>query len=153
MNIPPEKLEHFKQALKSENLRLTTQRQAILANILGSDGHREIDDIYLSLKSTGIPVSRATIYRTLDILEQAEFVRKMDIGDGRFRYENNLSDDRTARPRAHHDHLICEQCGKIVEFVDDGIERRQEEISAEYGFKLLRHSHQLYGLCSDCRED
>ena len=151
MDIPPLKLAHFKQALKNENLRLTVQRRAILADVLGSDKHREIDEIYLSLKKAGIPVSRATIYRTLDILEQVGFVLKMDIGDGRFRYENNLTIDRGEGHRAHHDHMICERCGKIIEFIDLEIERRQDKIAAKHGFKLLRHSHQLYGICSECR--
>ena len=152
MSITADQLDHFRKALKGEALRLTTQRRAILEDILESTEHREIDDIYFSLKSRGIPVSRATIYRTLDVLEQVDFVLKMDIGDGRYRYENNLASSRTGAPRAHHDHMICEGCGKIIEFVDHQIERRQEKIAAEHNFKLLRHSHQLYGLCSDCAE-
>lgn len=152
MNIPTEQLEQFVQALKGENLRLTTQRRAILENVLGSDEHRDIDDIYLSLKSGGSPVSRATIYRTLDILEQDGFVHKMDIGDGRFRYGNMRTGGPAGSPPVHHDHIICEGCGKIIEFVDLRIERLQEQIATSHGFELLRHTHQLHGLCSDCRE-
>ena len=153
VDIPPTKLAHFKQALKDENMRLTIQRRAILADVLGSDQHREIDEIYLSLKDAGIPISRATIYRTLDILVQVDFVHKMDIGDGRFRYENNLTRNRGEGHRAHHDHMICESCGKIIEFIDHEIERRQEKIAAKHGFTLLRHSHQLFGICIDCRDE
>ena len=100
-------------------MRLTIQRRAILADVLGSDQHREIDEIYLSLKDAGIPISRATIYRTLDILVQVDFVHKMDIGDGRFRYENNLTGDRGARA------LIDVHPANVVEVSvsDDGIFR------------------------------
>lgn len=144
MEVAPEHINRFKQALKQESLRLTSQRLAVLEDILGSEKHRECEDIFLSLRNKGIPVSRATIYRTLDILEKVGFVRKMDIGDGRFRYENKLA-------QSHHDHIICLECGRIVEFADNEIERRQQRISLERGFELLRHSHQLFGICEDCQ--
>lgn len=138
-------LRQFKDALKQDSLRMTSQRLAILDDVLGSEEHRECDDIYLSLRQKKVPVSRATIYRTLDILEKAGFVRKMDIGDGRFRYENKLA-------QTHHDHMICLKCGKIIEFVDREIERRQDQIASDNGFHLVKHSHQLYGLCGACQD-
>ena len=144
MIVAPEHINRFKRALKQESLRLTSQRLAVLGDILGSEKHRECDDIFLSLRNKGIPVSRATIYRTLDILEKVGFVRKMDIGEGRFRYENRLA-------QSHHDHLICQECGRIIEFVDRGIERQQERLSREYDFRLIRHIHQLFGICRACR--
>jgi Fur family ferric uptake transcriptional regulator len=145
MQIAHKHLEKFKAALREEALRLTPQRRAILEDMLASNEHRECDDIYFSLKEKGMSVSRATIYRTLELLEQVGFVRKLQIGDGRARYENRLS-------AAHHDHLICLQCEKIVEFSDRQIEARQQAISEEYGFQLVRHSHHLFGLCHDCRD-
>jgi len=144
MDVAVQHIDRFKQTLKQESLRLTTQRLAILEDILASEEHRECDDIFLSLREKGIPVSRATIYRTLDILEKAGFVCKMDIGDGRFRYESKQT-------QSHHDHIICLECGKIVEFVDHEIERRQKHISREHGFKLVQHRHQLFGICEDCQ--
>ena len=144
MIVAPEHINRFKQALRTGSLRLTSQRLAVLEDILVSEEHRECDDIFISLRERGIPVSRATIYRTLDILEKVGFVRKMDIGDGRFRYENKLA-------RSHHDHLICLECGRIIEFVDRGIERQQERLSKEYDFQLIRHVHLLFGICRACR--
>ena len=138
-------IEHFKDTLQREGLRLTSQRIAILEDILASEEHRECDDILFSLRSNQISVSRATVYRTLEILEKGGFVRKMNIGDGRFRYENKL-------PKPHHDHMICLECGRIIEFVDDEIERRQDLMCAERGFKLIRHIHQLFGICRNCQE-
>ena len=144
MEIIAEHIDRFKEALKDEDLRLTSQRLAILEDILGSDEHRECDDIFLSLKRKQLSVSRATIYRTLDILEIVGFVRKMNIGDGRFRYENKL-------PKPHHDHMICLECGKILEFVDYEIEARQVHLAKQHNFKLVRHIHQLFGICEDCQ--
>ncbi len=144
MEVTTEHLNRFKLALRAESLRLTSQRLAVMEDILASEGHRECDDIFLSLRERGIPVSRATIYRTLDVLEQVGFVRKMDIGDGRFRYENKLA-------QSHHDHLICLECGRIIEFVDRGIDRRQENLSREHDFQLIRHIHLLFGICRECQ--
>ena len=144
MEVPTEHLNRFKLALRAESLRMTSQRLAVLEDILASEGHRECDDIFLSLREKGIPVSRATIYRTLDILEQVGFVRKLDIGDGRFRYENKLA-------QSHHDHFICLECGRIIEFVDRGIERLQENLSREHDFQLVRHIHLLFGICQECQ--
>lgn len=146
MEVTAQHIDRFKEALKDEDLRLTSQRLAILEDILGSDKHRECDDIFLSLKRKRMSVSRATIYRTLDILENVGFVRKMDIGDGRFRYENKL-----AQP--HHDHMICLECGKILEFVDYEIEALQVHLSKQHHFKLIRHIHQLFGICEDCQPE
>ena len=143
MEVSALHIEKFKAALKSESLRLTSQRLAILEDILGSDEHRECDHIFASLQSKSVPVSRATIYRTLEILENIGFVRKMDVGDGRLRYENKLA-------QGHHDHMICVRCGKIIEFMDKSIEKRQDALCKAHGFQLIRHIHQLFGLCSDC---
>ena len=144
MDIRTINIERFKDTLQREGLRLTRQRMAILEDILASEEHRECDDILFSLRRKDISVSRATVYRTVDILEKVGFVRKMDIGDGRFRYENKLS-------QSHHDHLICLKCGRIIEFVDLEIESRQVQLSKNRGFKLLSHSHQLYGICARCQ--
>ena len=73
------------------------------------------------------------------------FVRKMDVGDGRFRYENKLA-------QGHHDHMICVDCGRIIEFVDEKIEQRQLILCREHNFHLIRHIHQLFGLCEDCHK-
>ncbi len=145
MDIKNINIERFKDSLQRAGLRLTRQRIAILKDILASEEHRECDDILLSLRRKQISVSRATIYRTLDILEKVGFVRKMDVGDGRYRYENKLS-------QSHHDHMICLECGRIIEFVDLEIEGRQVQLSKDQGFKLLSHSHQLFGICAECQK-
>ena len=133
----------LKKALKKEGLRYTHQRQAIWDELSASDEHRDAEEIYLALYNSGLKVSRATVYRTIDVLVKNNLVRKLDLGDGRARYENKMD-------TAHHDHLICVQCGKIEEFMDNVIENRQEVIVENLGYRLIRHIHQLFVICDEC---
>jgi|TARA_Y100001949_G_scaffold5450_1_gene4128 Fe2+ or Zn2+ uptake regulation protein len=133
----------LKKALKKEGLRYTHQRQAIWDELSASDEHRDAEEIYLALYNSGLKVSRATVYRTIDVLVKNNLVRKLDLGDGRARYENKMD-------TAHHDHLICVQCGKIEEFMDNVIENRQEVIVENFGYRLIRHIHQLFVICDEC---
>ena len=137
-------MDNFKTVLRKEGLKITPQRIAVLKEIIKDKGHRESEAIYLAIKSSKIHVSRATVYRTLDILVQNQFVRKLNLGDGRARYESKINS-------LHHDHLICDKCGKIIEFVNSEIERLQEDIANKFQFSLKRHVHQLYGICEKCR--
>ena len=109
-----------------------------------TDEHRDAEEIYLSLRNEGMSVSHATVYRTIDVLVKNNLVRKLELGDGRARYEHKMDLE-------HHDHLICVQCGKIEEFMDETIEEIQEKIVNELGFKLIRHIHQLFVICNNCR--
>ena len=133
----------LKKALKKEGLRYTHQRQAIWDELSASDEHRDAEEIYLALYNSGLKVSRATVYRTIDVLVKNNLVRKLDLGDGRARYEHKMD-------TAHHDHLICVQCGKIEEFMDNVIENRQEVIVENFGYRLIRHIHQLFVICDEC---
>ena len=137
-------LNRFKEVLKKEGLKYTPQRTAVLEEIIKDKGHRESEEIYLALKKKGQHVSRATVYRTMDILVKNGFARKMNLGDGRARYESKVNSP-------HHDHLICMDCGLIVEFMDQKIEDLQDEIAIQYEFQLKRHIHQLFGLCKKCQ--
>ena len=137
-------LNRFKEALKKEGLKYTPQRTAVLEEIIKDKGHRESEEIYLALKKRGQHVSRATVYRTMDILVNSGFARKMNLGDGRARYESKVNSP-------HHDHLVCMDCGLIVEFMDQKIEDLQDEIAIQYEFQLKRHIHQLFGLCKKCQ--
>ena len=136
--------QKLKSILHKENLRFTNKRLEIWEEISDSTEHRDAEDIYNSLRKRKVNVSRATVYRTIDILVKNNLVRKLDLGDGRSRYENKMG-------IAHHDHIVCIQCGRIDEFMDENIERLQDEIAKEYQFKIVRHIHQLFGLCRDCR--
>ena len=139
-----ELLSKFRDVLRQEGLKYTPQRVAIFEEVVKDRGHRECEDIYMALRQNGSHVSRATIYRTMEILVNNEFVRKMVIGDGRARYESKVGSP-------HHDHLVCTSCGKIVEFVDQNIEDLQNKIAKQHHFKLQQHTHQLFGICRKCR--
>ena len=129
--------QKFIDALKSENIKLTPQREAVFTNIMDSDGHRECDDIYNSLLKSGITVSKATIYRTLDILVEYNLARKLVIGDGKAKYEKKIG-------KPHHDHMICIETGDIIEFDNDQIEKLQEQEAEKRGYEIIKHVHQLF---------
>jgi Fur family ferric uptake transcriptional regulator len=142
--IESELLDKFKDALKVEGLKTTPQRIAVLEEILNNNEHRESEDIYMAIKGKKINVSRATVYRTLDILVKSGFARKMNLGEGSAKYESKIDSP-------HHDHLICSQCNDIIEFVNNDIERIQDEIAKKFQFKLQKHIHQLFGICKKCQ--
>ena len=125
------------QILKSEGLRYTEQRKAIWEEIRNSNEHRDAEDIYLKLKSNGVRVSRATVYRTIDVLVKNRLVRKMDVGEGRSLFEPRLDDK-------HHDHMICIDTGNIIEFYNEELENLQDKIAEENGYEVVRHVHQLF---------
>jgi len=130
-----DQLEIFKNILKTEGLKLTPQRSLIFNECLKDKGHRECDQIYTALGRHGI--SKATVYRTIDLLVKYNILRKMDIGDGRFRYEPKLD-------KKHHDHMICIESGDIIEFCSDRIEKIQDDIAKQYGYEIVKHVHQLF---------
>ena len=127
----------FKDALKKEGLKFTNQRYAIFKFLLNNNGHYECDEIIQQLKRNKVKISRATAYRTLDILVKYQFSRKMILDDGIARYENKLDSK-------HHDHMICIDTGKIVEFECPEIEELQDKIAEKHGYKVIKHVHQLF---------
>ena len=131
-------IDTLKNILKSEGLRYTKQRQKVWDEIRISAEHRDAEEIYLAInKKKDLKVSRATVYRTIDVLVKNNLVRKMELGDGRALYEHKI-DER------HHDHIICVETGKIIEFYDEDLESLQENIVKKHGYELVRHVHQLF---------
>ena len=130
-------LEILKSVLIKEKLRLTDQRIAIWNQIQNSKKHMDVEEIFSLLKTKKKIVSRATIYRTLDVLVRNRLIRKMDVGDGYSLYEPRLDND-------HHDHMICEDTGDIIEFFSEELELLQEKIAREHGYTVIRHTHQLF---------
>ena len=130
-------LKDFKTILAKEDCKVTQPRIDILSFIMDMDSHMSCDQIFDNLKDSGKDVSKATLYRTLDILVRHEFARKMDIGDGVIRYEKKIG-------IPHHDHMICIETGDIVEFYDGDIERIQDNIAHRHGYEVVKHVHQLF---------
>ena len=131
------KISVLNKVLQSEGLRYTHQRQAIWDEIKNSENHRDAEEIYIQIKSNGVKVSRATVYRTIDILVKNNLIRKMDVGEGRSLYEMR-------RENEHHDHMICLDTGDIIEFFNSELEELQDKIAENYGYRVIRHVHQLF---------
>ena len=128
----------FKDALKKEGLKFTNQRYVIFKFLIDNDGHYDCDTIIDLLKTKKKDnISRATTYRTLDMLVEYNFAKKIILDDGIARYENNIEDK-------HHDHMICIETGNIIEFECDEIEHLQEEIAKKNGYEIVKHIHQLF---------
>jgi Fur family ferric uptake transcriptional regulator len=136
----------LKKVFRDNRLKATPQRLDVLKLLLTSDEHLDAEEIYQRLMRRKKNVSRATIYRTLEVLVENEFVRKLDFGDGRMRYEHNQN------PEKHHDHMVCQVCGKVIEFFNPQIEDLQELVAEQHQFVMLAHTMHIYGLCSDCAD-
>ncbi len=130
--------------LQDRKLKLTPHRQLILDIFLENEGHRSVEDIYRVVREKDPRIGYTTVYRTMKILSECGLAREIDLADGITRYEHLYN-------HQHHDHMICMQCGKSIEFYKSEIEELQDEASAQLGFKVLDHKLQIYGLCSDCR--
>ena len=137
-------MKKLKEIIKHEGLRYTFQREEIWNELRSTNEHRTAEEIFLALQNRDLNISRATVYRTIDVLVNYKMIDKLDIGDGKSRFEYN-------EKFTHHDHLVCNKCGKIIEFHDDDIERLQKLITKQNNFKLLDHSHQIFGICEDCQ--
>lgn len=150
MTSPPPKvdgealLEVFRTFLRDHNFPVTPQRDAIAETIVFADTHPSVGDLERMLRRRGIHVGRATIYRTLDLMVRAGVVQEHDFGEGFKRYEARAA-------QGHHEHLICIDCGKVVEFSSERLERMTSLIAEEYGFRGHHHRLEIYGLCPDCQ--
>jgi Fur family ferric uptake transcriptional regulator len=135
----------FERFLRQRDLKLTPQRERIFDRAFGTHEHFSAETLYGWMREAGAPrVSRATVYRTLALLQEGGFVESLDTGRGELVYEHILG-------HRHHDHMICLRCGRIEEFHDARIERLQQEAAAKKGFVLESHLHRLLGTCKRCQ--
>lgn len=141
MKSEPHKV--FEQLLNSKGLKVTKQRKDILDYLLKAKKHVTPEDIYRDLNRKDASIGRATVFRTLHLLEDAGFADKIQFADGRLAYEHKFS-------RPHHDHMICVECSNVFEFSNSTIEKIQEEISKKFQFKPLWHRHEIFGRCKKC---
>ena len=133
-----------KPHLKEIGLKATYPRIRILQIFESSEvRHLSAEDIHEQLKNDELELGLATIYRVLTQFEQAGLLSRHFFEGGRAVFELNKGD--------HHDHLICTQCGKVVEFYDPQIEKLQNKVAEKYGFALESHAHYLYATCEDCQ--
>ena len=130
--------------LRKSGFRWTTQRSLIVRQALATHDHFTAEQLLERCRKQDPHVSRATVYRTLTVLEDSGFVEGLDTGDGGRKFEHVIG-------HQHHDHMVCIACGAIFEFHDDELERRQEVAAKRIGFRIARHSLRIHGTCRDCQ--
>ena len=140
--------DEYKKKLKEAGYKLTPQRIAIINVIAENKGeHLSTEEIYDIVKQRNPEMGLATVYRTLQLLDQLEVVSSLNLEDGCVRYE--LYADEGAH---NHHHLICSQCGHVLEVEGDLLEALEDKIEVEYDFKILDHKLKFYGICSKCKK-
>ncbi len=138
-------INDLKKIFKDKGLRFTKQREIIINEFLKINSHISAVELYKKVSKTHKNIGFATVYRTLKVLTESGYAEGKSFGDGHARYEPSEN-------TSHHDHLICEKCGKIIEFYDPELERIQEQISQKFDFTIKRHDLQIYGICKNCKK-
>ncbi|MBN1971736.1 MAG: transcriptional repressor [Candidatus Delongbacteria bacterium] len=141
-------LRRLNKFSKDSNMRFSKERELLLEEICHNNemsDHFDADELFAIMKTKGAKVSRATIFRNLSVFVKASILRKVKLGESHSHYEicNNN--------KYKHDHLVCENCGKVVEFFEPSLLKKQKEIADSYGFEMRDHKHEIYGLCKDCQ--
>jgi len=136
--------EVFTEFLKNGKNRITPERFEVMESALDYEGHFGADDLYIVMKNLKSTVSRATVYKTIELLVQCKLLSKRNFGDNLTRYESNLK-------KQVHDHLICMDCGRIVEFINPKLNKIPEQVCDELGFIVSSHSFNIFARCKDAK--
>jgi Fur family ferric uptake transcriptional regulator len=133
-----------KSRLNKEGIRFTKQRDLLMRQILNLNDHFSADLLYVKLRVKGINISRATIYRTLTLFEECGIIKKA-------LKDEDISYYEVSEINEHHDHLICVECGEVIEFYNEEIEKIQKEIYNNFNYLPASHQLILKGICEKCR--
>lgn len=131
-------MNRIEKACQDKGMRMTEQRRVIARVIAGSEDHPDVEELYRRSSAIDPKISIATVYRTVKLFEDAGILERLAFRDGRARYEEV--------PERHHDHLIDVNSGEVIEFRNEDIERLQEFVARELGYKLVDHRLELYGV-------
>lgn len=135
----------FSEHIQNSGLRHTVQRELILEIFLRTEEHLSSEDLYWLVQKEDPSVGHTTVYRTLKLLTEAGLAREVRFGDGKTYYEHHYDHE-------HHDHIICTECGKVVEFFSPEIEALQIAMAEKFGFQPTHHSLRILGFCEDCQK-
>src|SRR5688500_19619758 len=144
MHAVDREITRFQDYLQQQGLKLTAERTALLREIFSTHYHFEADELLFKMKEKAVKISRATVYRTLELLVKSGMVRRVHLGEDHYHYEHVTGN-------SHHDHLICTTCGGVIEFHDEVLEARQREICEQKKFTPTFHNLQILGVCDSCR--
>lgn len=137
------------EKLRAKEYKLTPKREHILRVLLEhKDEHLSAEEVYNLVKERVPDVGLATVYRTLELFSNFDIIHSMDFGDGRKRFEFG-----SASEGHRHHHLICTQCGKIIEVAEDLLEELEDRVSKKYKFEIFDHELKIFGRCEECIKD
>ncbi|MEJ7616665.1 MAG: transcriptional repressor [Pyrinomonadaceae bacterium] len=138
-----EEKQVFHRHIQKAGLKRTAQRDLILDVFLRTERHLSSEDLYRLVQAEDPNVGQTTVYRTLKLLRDAGLAREARFGDGLTRYEHNYN-------HPHHDHMICTECGRNIEFFSAELEELQDAIAAQHNFETTNHSLRMWGVCEEC---
>ena len=139
-----EEQEVFLKHIQKQGLKRTAQRDLILEVFLRIEDHLSSEDLYRLVQKEDPTIGHTTVYRTLKLLTEAGLAREVRFGDGRAHYEHNYK-------HQHHDHMICSECGKVIEFFSAELEAIQDAMAAKHRFEITQHLLRIIGICAECR--
>lgn len=141
-----EEKEILMDHLQRAGLRRTAQRDLILETFLRTEDHLTSEDLYRLVRRSDPNVGHTTVYRTLKLLTEAGLAREVRFGDNKTYYEHHFKHE-------HHDHMICTNCGRVIEFFSAEIEALQEQMADNFGFEPTHHSLRMWGICRECQKE
>ncbi|SHI66744.1 Fur family transcriptional regulator, ferric uptake regulator [Clostridium amylolyticum] len=148
-NLSLEEIKKLKDDLKQRGYKLTPQRRAILDGLVKNEGkHLTVEEIYDDVKLECPEIGLATVYRTVLLLEEMGIIYRLDLEDGCARYELVHENEN----HRHH-HLVCSNCGKVIEVEGDLLDTLEVNIESKYNFKIMDHSVKFFGLCDECQSE
>lgn len=137
-----ERLDDF---IRRKGLRRTVQREQIVAEVFSRDEHFTADELFDRVRKVQGETSRATVYRTLGLLVEADLLRQIDLGDSQVTYDPNFHD------KPSHNHLVCNDCGRVVEFEDGNVDIQTDCVTRRLGFRSVRRSIKIEASCEQLR--
>lgn len=142
-------MELLKEKLKATGFKITPQRRAIIEVLIeNQDEHLSSEEIYDKVRVNCPEIGLATVYRTMQLLDDINGVSKLNLDDGCIRYEINIAGDDSH----HHHHLICKECGAIIEVMEDLLDDIESKVENTYNFRIKDHDLKFYGVCKDCQD-